>query len=221
MRLGSRRHVEAMRAVAEVAAGVEARLRVQLVSLERMQTAMADVLQESRADMQRRESDLVRAWELVAQACDRTVESVNADQVERRALVATLQELVASAGQLRGATSTESSNGPRVIGGAVFAPTVDIDLVNADEAEPRHASGALLGRAETPDMPVEVWSCFDGDWVGGFEICGAIEHGGVMQYRLRRCSDRSVLPKLFDANDIRTVDGLLHGQQLGLWSRVE
>ena len=221
MRLGSRRQVEAMRAVAEVAAGVEARLRVQLVNLERMQAAVAEALRESRAEMQRRESDLVRGWELVAQACDRTVESVNADQVERRALAATLQELVASAAHLRGATSAESSNGSHVLGGAVFAPTVDIDLVDTGEPQPPDGPEALLSGADTRELPVEVWSFFDGDWVGGFEICGAIEHGGVIQYRLRRSSDRSVLPKLFDASDIRAVDRLLQGQQLGLWSRAE
>jgi len=209
-----------MRAVAEVAAGVEARLRIQLDSLERMQAAMAEVLQESRADMQRREADLVRAWELVARACDRTVESVNADQVERRAVIATLQELVVSAAQLRGATTTEASNGSHVLGGAVFAPTVDIDLVDPGEAELAHAPGAAFGVAEAMEMPVEVWSFVDGEWVGGFELCGAIEHDGVMQYRLRRSSDRSVLPRLFDASDIRTVNGL-QGQQLGLWSRVD
>ncbi|HTD49997.1 MAG TPA: hypothetical protein VK771_05320 [Acidimicrobiia bacterium] len=210
-----------MRAVAEVAAGVEARLRAQLVSLERMQAAVADALQESRTEMQRRESDLVRAWELVAQACDRTVESVNADQVERRALVATLQELVASVGQLRGATSADAPNGSRVLGGAVFAPTADIDLVDVGEPERADRPETLLSRADLRELPVEVWSFFDADWVGGFEICDAIEHDGVMQYRLRRCSDRSVLPKLFDASEIRAVDRSLQGQQLGLWSRAE
>jgi hypothetical protein len=208
-----------MRAVAEVAAGVEARLRVQLDGLERMHAAMTERLDESRAHFERRESDLVRAWELVAQACDRTVACVNADQVERRALVSSLRELVASAPQPGDATTTESPTGSRVVGGAVFASSVDVDLVDTADAE-HGDTVATVGRAETFEMPVEVWSFFDGDWVGGFELCDAIEHDGVVQYRLRRRSDRSVLPKLFDASDVRSVDRMLQGQQLGFWSRV-
>ncbi len=219
MRFGSRRRVETMQAVAEVAAGVEARLRVQLDGLERMHSAMNEVLHESRADLERRESDLVQAWELVAQACDRAVACVNADQIERRALDASLRELIASATQPRGMTNTESPTGTRVIGGAVFVPSVDVDLVDAEDAEHGDAVAAV-NRAEASEIPVEVWSFFDGDWVGGFEICGAMEHEGVVQYRLRRRSDRSVLPKLFDASDIRSVDRLLQGHQLGFWSRV-
>ncbi len=183
-----------------------------------MHSAMSEVLHESRADLERRESDLVQAWELVAQACDRAVACVNADQVERRALVASLRELVASAIQPRGTTTTESPTGTRVVGGAVFVPSVDVDLGDAEDAEHGDAVAAV-GRAEALE-PVEVWSFFDGDWVGGFEICGAMEHDGVVQYRLRRRSDRSVLPKLFDASDIRSADRLLQGHQLGFWSRV-
>jgi hypothetical protein len=222
MRFGSRRRVETMRAVAEVAAGVEARLRVQLVALERTQSTTNEVLEATRADLERRESDLVRAWELVAEACERTVECVNADRAERHELMASLRELVASPNDSHSARVVETPAATRVLGGAVYAELVDIDLTDDEEVDgDRNGDrGEVVDVLRPRDAPVQVWSLFDDDWVGGFEICGVVERDGAVQYRLRRRSDQSVLPKLFDATDVRPVDRLLQGQQLGLWSRA-
>ena len=218
MRFGSRRRVETMRAVAEVAAGVEARLRVQLVALERTQSTTNDVLERTRVDLERRESDLVRAWELVAEACERTVECINADRAERHELIASLQELVAGPNGTDAARAVDPPTATRVLGGAVYAELVDIDLTD-DEAGIGN-NGEVVDVLRPRDAPVQVWSLVDDDWVGGFEICGVVERDGAVQYRLRRRSDQSVLPKLFDAADVRPVDRLLQGQQLGLWSRA-
>jgi hypothetical protein len=47
---------------------------------------------------------------------------------------------------------------------------------------------------------VEVFVGFSASWVSGFEIASNLDVG----YQLRRLSDRSVLPKTFPANDLRT-----------------
>jgi hypothetical protein len=47
--------------------------------------------------------------------------------------------------------------------------------------------------------PVEVRSRFVGSWSRGFEV--ADHHGG--RYRIKRLSDRSVLPDEFDPSEIR------------------
>jgi len=50
--------------------------------------------------------------------------------------------------------------------------------------------------------PVEVRSKFDRQWVGGFEVAEPTEHPGG-GYRIRRRSDRAVLPVVFLAQDVR------------------
>ena len=52
-----------------------------------------------------------------------------------------------------------------------------------------------------PGAPVEVRTRYDGRWSRGFDIA-AIEHDLVL---LRRRSDGAVLPRSFDANDVRPV----------------
>jgi hypothetical protein len=50
---------------------------------------------------------------------------------------------------------------------------------------------------------VEVRSRFDRAWARGFEIAETVDSGGTPRYRLRRRSDGSVLPALFDDEEIR------------------
>lgn len=54
-----------------------------------------------------------------------------------------------------------------------------------------------------PGTRVEVRSRFDQRWARGFEVTDVVEEGGARRYRLRRRSDGSVLPVLFDADDVR------------------
>jgi hypothetical protein len=62
----------------------------------------------------------------------------------------------------------------------------------------------MSNEADAPTMPagtsVEVFVGFSASWVSGFEIANNVDVG----YQLRRLSDRSVLPKTFPANDLRT-----------------
>jgi hypothetical protein len=50
-----------------------------------------------------------------------------------------------------------------------------------------------------PGTSVEVFSRFSASWVRGFEIAGEVDSG----IRLRRTSDRSILPKTFPVGDVR------------------
>jgi hypothetical protein len=63
------------------------------------------------------------------------------------------------------------------------------------EPSPKRSSGPDL----TVGVPIEVRSHFHGDWTHGFEIAETTPDG----YRLRRLSDRTVLPTEFPAHDIR------------------
>jgi len=57
-----------------------------------------------------------------------------------------------------------------------------------------------------PGTRVEVRSRFEQAWARGFdveEVVFHIERGGEPRYRLRRRSDGSILPALFDADDVR------------------
>ena len=48
--------------------------------------------------------------------------------------------------------------------------------------------------------PVDVRSRFVGDWSRGFEVAERVADEG---YRVRRLSDGTVLPDVFDENDVR------------------
>ena len=236
MRFRSRRRVEAIRAVTEIAAGVEARLRGQLDGLERTQAMMAELLRATRADLDRRESDsvrreadlvrreaeLVRTWERVAQICEGTVESIGAERLDRQVFLGALRELVAVAAASRGVEPAEPSpHEERVLGGTVLAPTRHLDLVSLGETDDLgdNAEVQVVETVGSSDTPVEVRGRFDDGWVGGFQVCGVVDLNGVVQYQLRRSSDGTVLPELFDAADIRSVDEPLPVRQLGLWTR--
>ncbi len=50
---------------------------------------------------------------------------------------------------------------------------------------------------------VEVRTRFDGRWVAGFELVGTNPDGNDRRFVIRRCSDRSILPAAFSADEIR------------------
>jgi hypothetical protein len=50
---------------------------------------------------------------------------------------------------------------------------------------------------------VEVRSRFDARWARGFEVAEVVAGNGKPKYRVRRRSDGSVLPVLFDDDDLR------------------
>jgi hypothetical protein len=50
---------------------------------------------------------------------------------------------------------------------------------------------------------IEVKARFDQRWARGFEIAEIVAEGDTARYRVRRRSDGSVLPALFDDDDVR------------------
>jgi hypothetical protein len=137
----SRRRVEADRvmrvAVTDVASNVEARLRAQLDGLERMQSSMAELLRATHEQTERRDHDLARALVLVAAACEQSADAIEADRIERRELVGSLNELVMTLNELAAAASEGRApvalpGRRRVLGGSVFTPPLDLDLVEEE-----------------------------------------------------------------------------------------
>jgi hypothetical protein len=57
-------------------------------------------------------------------------------------------------------------------------------------------------RSAASGTRVEVRSKFDQQWVGGFEVAEEVAEPGP-GYRIRRRSDRSVLPVVFAPEDVR------------------
>ena len=142
-------------AVTDIATSVEARLRVQLSGLERMQSSMAELLKIAQTRAEHRDTDLARALVLVAAACEQSAECIEADRLERRELVASLNQLVATltdvvAPLAEGRTAAALSGAPRVLGGSVFPPAIDVDLVEA-EAEVDDRGGADLSALRATD----------------------------------------------------------------------
>jgi len=58
-------------------------------------------------------------------------------------------------------------------------------------------------QAVRPGTHVEVRSRFEDRWSRGFEVSEVVESGSFQRFRLRRRSDGSELPVLFDADDLR------------------
>jgi hypothetical protein len=54
-----------------------------------------------------------------------------------------------------------------------------------------------------PGTRVEVRSRFEAAWSRGFEVAERVGTGTAPRYKLRRRSDGSILPVLFDENDLR------------------
>jgi hypothetical protein len=59
-----------------------------------------------------------------------------------------------------------------------------------------------------PGTKVEVRRRFDQHWSRGFEVAEAVDDG----YKLKRLSDNSVLPVVFDEDEVR-----LEKKKSGLW----
>jgi hypothetical protein len=58
-------------------------------------------------------------------------------------------------------------------------------------------------RLVNPGTRIEVRARFDQRWARGFEVAEIVDEGDTARYRVRRRSDGSVLPTLFDDDDVR------------------
>lgn len=71
-----------------------------------------------------------------------------------------------------------------------------------------NARDAQAAERLEPGTKVEVRRRFDQHWSRGFEIAEAVDDG----YKLKRLSDNSVLPVVFDSDEVR-----LEKKKSGMW----
>lgn len=212
--------------LAESVALISTRVRSEVEMRMGEPRALVAGLADMRKGMTARDSELAHVLHQVAQTCETLAERVQLDRIERSALVDAVSRLtttLAIAGTLPAPPARTT-----VIGGTVDpdqatvasvipapterdAPTVDteIDL----EAEERGIETvatqmstpipATAVRQVPPRDGVEVRCRFGDRWVTGFEVCEVIRFDDETRYRLRRRSDGSVLPTLFDEKDLR------------------
>ncbi len=84
----------------------------------------------------------------------------------------------------------------------IDADEIDLEAVARAPQPVESPNPPRPGRPVRPDG-VEVRCRFGDRWVTGFEVCEVIRLDDVTRYRLRRRSDGSVIPTLFDEKDLR------------------
>jgi len=116
-----------------------------------------------------------------------------------------------------GTVDPEQATMPSVIPAPVEpdAATVDTEIEidldaeehGVDAGEPPTPTPTPIPATAVRQVPprdgVEVRCRFGDRWVTGFEVCEVIRFDDETRYRLRRRSDGSVLPTLFDEKDLR------------------
>lgn len=208
---------EVQTARAETAASLTVRMRTDVGQLMGAPSALVSGFQGVRETLNRRDSELARVLKQVVETCESLSERVQIDRIERAALVdavSRLSGLLASAAPfpIGSPAPAPALIAPKtVIGGTVDPqqvppppPDREIDLIAAASvAEPADPpADPPGGRPVRPD-DVEVRCRFGDRWVTGFEVCEVIRLDDVTRYRLRRRSDSSVIPTLFDEKDLR------------------
>ena len=212
--------------LAESVALLSTRVRSEVEMRMGEPSALVAGLADMRKGMTARDAELAHVLRQVAQTCETLAERVQLDRIERSALVDAVSRLtttLAIAG-----TFPSPQTRTTVIGGTVDpdqatmssvkpAPTEhDAPIVDTEidlEAEERGIETvapqtptpipATAVRQVPPRDGVEVRCRFGDRWVTGFEVCEVIRFDDETRYRLRRRSDGSVLPTLFDEKDLR------------------
>jgi hypothetical protein len=123
---------------------------------------------------------------------------IDADREERRALTASLERLAHALER----PPLPAEPAVKVIGGSFFGLGANV-LEGATGAEAAPDDTII----DVRDHVVEVRCRFGDRWVDGFEVCELVPDGDRIRYRLRRQVDGSVLPTLFDADDVRENRG--------------
>jgi hypothetical protein len=172
-------------------------LRDEVTRLRTEVRASVDRLEVSFSE---RDTELARALRRVADACHVVAGRIEGERLERAALVDVVNRLTASvADSLAQLPALATTPRHQVIGGSI-APEIVLD-------ESAGADAATETIDVTPDVlrheSVEVHCRFGDRWVGGFEVAEIVPGDSGAVYRLRRRSDDSVLPTLFDERDIR------------------
>jgi hypothetical protein len=212
--------------LAESAALLSTRLRSEVEMRMGEPSALVAGLQGVRDGIESRDSEIAHMLRRVAETCDMLAERVQLDRIERSALVdavTRLSTMLAVTGTLPappvranvigGTVDPEQPPAATVIPSPQAPPaaTADDEIDLETEAEVAEVAAEIDAPSITTAPParpfprdgVEVRCRFGDRWVTGFEVCEVIRFDDVTRYRLRRRSDGSVLPTLFDEKDLR------------------
>jgi hypothetical protein len=216
-------------ALTQTAEVLSTRVRSELEQRMGEPSALAHGIHGIQETITTRDADLANMLRQVSATCDALAERVEADRIERTALVDAVSRLttaLADADTLLPPTSPERAT---VIGGTVdpmqaspvdvietvtdlveAGPPDEIDLVAAARVHEPWSADTPRTRSSPPPagLPVrpdgvEVRCRFGDRWVTGFEVCEVIRTDNRTRYRLRRRSDGSVIPTLFEEKDLR------------------
>jgi hypothetical protein len=171
--------------------------------MQEVQGVLVEKLTALHAELNGRDDRLAGTLAQLGALCSDVAERLEADRGERRELVQTIAAL-ASAVIAKG-DPPEIEPNDRVIGGTVYGAAPASPYSDTIDLPTEENVGAGNGHVDDLHvMPGTYVRCrFGRRWVDGFEVEDVVEGGGVTRYRVRRRSDRSVLHKLFDADDLR------------------
>jgi hypothetical protein len=205
----------------ETAAVLSTRVRSEIEHRMGEPHALAAGLQSVRNTIGARDAELAQVLKRVIDTCDTLSQRVELDRSERVALTEAVGRLTEAVSTAETYVLPPSTNGAStVVGGTVdpvldgdlslprgtteIRPSVDIDLAATEvEREIEAPKQPRAGRPARPDG-VEVRCRFGDRWVSGFEVCEVLRlDDTTTRYRLRRRSDGSVIPTLFDEKDLR------------------
>jgi hypothetical protein len=210
---------EVQSAMSDTAAVLSDRVRSEIEHRMGEPRALVAGIQGVRETIAGRDSELIHALERVGSTYESLAERVHLDRIDQTALTDAISRL-ATALAHAGSFALPSSNGPTTVIGGTVEPTptpaeaifTRADLVDAEPdreidleaiaAAPGPVVRPPAGRPVRPDG-VEVRCRFGDRWVTGFEVCEVIRVDDTSRYRLRRRSDGSVIPTLFDEKDLR------------------
>jgi hypothetical protein len=218
---------EVQTTLADAIATLSTRVRTEVEQRVGEPSALVAGIQDVREALTTRESEVTHLLRKVTETCDTLAERIQLDRLERTVLADAVNRLAAALSVV--STVPLPALRSTVIGGTVdpdlatpvpelpdlpavadAAPIAEIDLEAeaARDAEPMPAAPVR----ELPPDGVEVRCRFGDRWVTGFEVCEVIRFDDVTRYRLRRRSDGSVLPTLFEDKDLRFFTSLAEPQ---------
>jgi hypothetical protein len=222
---------EVQSTLADAVATLSTRVRTEVEQRVGEPSALVAGIQDVRDSLAARETEVAQMLRRVAETCDALAERVQLDRIERSVLADAVNRLAAALSVV--STVPIPALRSTVLGGTVdpdlastthdVEPIAEIDLeaealrdaTPAPVPQPTIEPEAMLTPAPTRELPhdgVEVRCRFGDRWVTGFEVCEVIRFDDVTRYRLRRRSDGSVLPTLFEDKDLRFFTSLAEPQ---------
>jgi hypothetical protein len=215
--------------LADAIATLSTRVRTEVEQRVGEPSALVAGIQDVRDALTSRESEVAHLLRKVGETCDALAERMQLDRLERTMLADAVNRLAAALSVV--STVPLPALRSTVVGGTVdpdlaapvpeipvpeipvvadVEPVAEIDL-EAEAARDTECAPPLPVREIPPDG-VEVRCRFGDRWVTGFEVCEVIRFDDVTRYRLRRRSDGSVLPTLFEDKDLRFFTSLAEPQ---------